>query len=66
MHYDLHVHTAEYSPCSGIPADDFNLFQFTNSDAHDAGSLGRYLNDFDADLRTIDQLIGYVKSLTRS
>jgi len=43
-------------------ADDFNLFQFTNSDAHSADSLGRYLNDFDADLRTIDQLIHYVKT----
>jgi len=46
-------------------ADEFNLFQFTNSDAHSADSLGRYLNDFDADLRTIEQLIHYVKTHAR-
>jgi predicted metal-dependent phosphoesterase TrpH len=46
-------------------ADDFNLLRFTNSDAHSADSPGSYLNDFDADLRTIDQVIRYVKSLIR-
>lgn len=28
MHYDLHVHTAEYSACSVIPADDLCRLAF--------------------------------------
>ena len=43
-------------------ANEYGLAVFTNSDAHDADTLGRYWNQFDADLQSVDQLIEYVKN----
>jgi predicted metal-dependent phosphoesterase TrpH len=38
----------------------FGLVPLTNSDAHDLDTLGRYFNEFDPEIRTVDQLIGFV------
>jgi predicted metal-dependent phosphoesterase TrpH len=45
-------------------AAEYGIFALTNSDAHDADSLGRYWNDFAAELYTVDQLIEYVTDQT--
>ena len=37
------------------------IFGLVNSDAHDAEALGRYANEFDAHLRSVAQLIGYLR-----
>ena len=41
-------------------ATNYGIRPLTNSDAHDAESLGRYWNEFDIDLQTVDQLIAYL------
>ena len=41
-------------------ATHWGIAMLTNSDAHDADCLGRYWNEFESDLRTVDQLVAYV------
>ena len=43
-------------------ATRYGILALANSDAHDSDALGRYINDFDADLQTVDQLIDYVRN----
>ena len=45
-------------------AAKFGILRFANSDAHDPGSVGQYMNEFDADLQTVEALIGHVKNET--
>jgi hypothetical protein len=41
-------------------AEAFGLVPLTNSDAHDLDALGRYFNEFDVEIRTVDQLIRFL------
>ena len=41
-------------------ATEYGILPLINSDAHEADSLGRYWNEFDADLHTVEELIEYV------
>jgi predicted metal-dependent phosphoesterase TrpH len=43
-------------------ANEYGILPLSNSDAHDAESLGRYWNEFDTDLQTVEQLIDHVKN----
>ena len=54
--------TLQLSELAERQATEFDLPRLVNSDAHDFESVGRYWNDIDAELRNVDQLIGYVKN----
>ena len=41
-------------------ATEYGILPLTNSDAHDADSLGHYWNEFNSDLHTVEQLIAYI------
>jgi predicted metal-dependent phosphoesterase TrpH len=43
-------------------ATEYGILPLSNSDAHDAESLGRHWNEFDTDLQSVAQLIGYVRN----
>jgi len=43
-------------------ATEYGILPFFNSDAHEAESVGRYWNEFDAHLHSVDQLIAHVTS----
>ena len=42
-------------------ATTYGILPLTNSDAHDAESIGLYWNDFDSELKTVGQLIAHLK-----